>query len=82
VSLTQPAAKDCGLSFSMADVGKTFMLTLARLPAPMVSLGASSEHAQTTWLVCSQIYSLPIPSLLSPHASRWPPLSLYLRKQR
>ena len=65
---TRPATKDCGLSFSVADVSKT------RRPVPTASLAASSEHAKTSWLVCLRRYlNSPYPSLLSPHASRWPP---------
>ena len=50
---------------------------------PTIPLAASSEHAQTCWLVCLRTYSIsPYPSLLSPFASRCPPLFLYPRKQR
>uniref|UniRef100_A0A4W5R298 Reverse transcriptase domain-containing protein n=1 Tax=Hucho hucho TaxID=62062 RepID=A0A4W5R298_9TELE len=47
----------------------------------MASLAVSSEHAQTSWLVCLRTYSInPYPSLLFPHASRGPPLFLFPRK--
>ncbi|CDQ93598.1 unnamed protein product, partial [Oncorhynchus mykiss] len=37
----------------------------------------------TRWLVCLRTYSInPYPSLLFPHASRGPPLSLFPRKLR
>ena len=49
----------------------------------LARLLASSEHAQIIWLVCLRTYSIaPYPSLLSPHASRWPHLFLYQRRQR
>ena len=80
---TRPAPKDCGLSFSVANVSNLNVLTLARLLTQTVSLATSAEHAQTSWLVCLWTYSVsPYPSLLSPHASRWPPLFLYPRMQR
>ena len=57
------------------------VLSFARLPAHTASLAASTEHAQTSWLVCLRTYSIsPYPSLLSPYASRCPPLFLYPRK--
>ena len=58
------------------------VLTLAGQLAQTASLAASSEHAQTSWLVYLRIYSIaPYPSLLSPNASRWIPLFLYPRRQ-
>jgi hypothetical protein len=76
----------CGLSFSVADVRHLrhlSALTLAKMPAQTASLTASSEYAQTSWLECLQTYSIsPYSSLLSPLASRCPPLFLYPRKQR
>jgi hypothetical protein len=50
------------------------VLTLAWMPAQAASLGLSSEHAQTSWLVCLRTYSitgsdvcnlLPLPHLQS-----------------
>ncbi|CDQ61357.1 unnamed protein product [Oncorhynchus mykiss] len=68
VPLTQPATKTCGLSFTAANTA---------------SLAVSSEHVQTSWLVCLRIYSInPYPGLLFPHASRGPPLFLFPRKLR
>jgi hypothetical protein len=64
---TRPATKNCGFSLGVADIRPLSMLTLTRLPAQMVSLAVSSEHAQTSLLLCSQIYSIsPYPRLL-PH---------------
>jgi hypothetical protein len=38
------------------------VLTFARLPAQTAPLAASSEHAQTCWLVCLRTYSIvPVP---------------------
>ena len=52
---TRPTSKDGGLSFSVADVSKTIKrVNPARLPAQTAFLAASSEHAQTSWLVCLQ----------------------------
>jgi hypothetical protein len=45
VPLTWPTTKTCGLSFTAADVSKTFKHVNP-------STAASSEHAQTSWLVC------------------------------
>ena len=59
---TRPAIKDCGLSFSVTDVSKT----LAGLLAQTASLAASSEHVQTSWLVCLRTYSISIP-VCCPH---------------
>jgi hypothetical protein len=57
------------------------VLTLARLLAQTASPAASSEHVQTSWLVCLWTYSInPYPSLLSPHASIGSPLFLFPRK--
>jgi hypothetical protein len=82
-SPTRPTTKDCGLSFSMATIRHLNMLTLARPPAQVASLAASSERAQTSWLECLRTYSIsPYLSLLSPHASRCPLFFLYPRKQR
>ena len=77
---TRPTTKDFGLSFSMANVNKTFK----RLPAQTVSLAVSSEqNKQTSWLECLWTYLInPYPSLLSPHASRWPPLFQFPSKLR
>ena len=84
VPLTRPATKACGLSFSVVNVSKTFKRVnpcKATGPDGILSSVASSEHAQTSWLVCLQTYSTnPYPSLLSQHASRWPPL--FRRKLR
>ena len=50
---TRLATKDRGLSFSVANVSKTFKrVTLAKLLAQSASLAAPSEHAQTSWPVC------------------------------
>ena len=58
------------------------VLTLTRLPAQTASLFTSSEHGQTSWLVCLRTYSIsPYLSLQSPHVPRWPPLFLYPRIQ-
>ena len=78
---TAPPTWDCGLSFSVADVSKTFKRVNRRMaPGPDGILAASSEHVQTSWLVCLRTYSInPYPSLLSPHASRWPPLFMFPR---
>ena len=53
-----PATKDCGLSFSMPDVSKTFKHFNPHKAAQTASLAASSEHAQTSWLVCLRTYSI------------------------
>ena len=73
---TQPATKDCGLSFSVADVSKTFKhVILRKAPGSTASLATSSENAQTSWLECLRTYSIsPYPSLFSPLPSRCPPL--------
>jgi hypothetical protein len=71
---TRPAPKDCGLSFSVADLRKTLnMFSLARLPA---SLPSSSEHAQTCMAGMFTVIFNPYTSLLSPLASICPPLFL------
>ena len=84
VPLTLPAIKTCGLSFTAANVRKTFKrVNLARLQAQTASPAATSEHAQTSWPVCLRTYSInPYPSLLFPHASRGTPLFLFPRKLR
>ena len=81
VPLMRPATKDCGLFFSVSDVSKTFK----NVNPQTASLAVSSEHAQTSWLVCLRAYwciygHSPYPSLLFPHASKWPPLFLYPRR--
>ena len=84
VPLTRPTTKTCGLSFTAADVSKTFKHVNPRKAAGQTaSPAASSEHAETRCLVCLWTYSInPYPSLLSPHASRRPPLFLFPRKLR
>jgi hypothetical protein len=81
---TQPVTKECGLSFSMANVSKTFKRVNPRQAAgpdgipSRVLRGCADQLA-----VCLRTHSIsPCPSLLSPHASRWPPFVLYPRKQR
>ena len=75
---TRPASKTCGLSFTAANKSKTFKSINPRKDARQTaSPAASSEYAQTSWLVCLRTYSInPYPSLLFPHASRGPPLFL------
>ena len=78
VPLTRPAAKDCGLSFSMADVSKTFKRVKAAGPdgIPSRVLRACTDQ------LAGGFTDLFNQSQAIPHASRWPPLSLYPRKQK
>ncbi|XP_045570721.1 uncharacterized protein isoform X1 [Salmo salar] len=78
VPSTQSASKNSGLPFAVADVSKTF-----KRANPRKALAADSEHVQTSLLEWLQTYSIsPYHSLLSPLASRCPPLFLYTRKRR
>jgi hypothetical protein len=80
---TRPTTKDCGLSFSVADVSKTFKHVNPRKAAGPDVLPGRVLRALINWLVCLRTYSIsPYPSLLSIPASRCPALFLYPRKRR
>ena len=70
---TQPTTKDCGLSFSLANMSKTFKPVSPRKAAGPDGLQSCrprrpSEHEQVSWLECLQTYinSVPIP-VCCPH---------------
>ena len=48
VQETRAAPEDCELSFSVAGIRHSSVLTFARLPSQTASLAASSEHVQTS----------------------------------
>jgi hypothetical protein len=81
---TQPTTKDCGLSFSLADMSKTFKSVNARKAADPGVIPSRVIKACADQLagVFTDIFNLSLSSLLSPLASRCPPLFLYPRKQR
>jgi hypothetical protein len=75
--------KDCGLAFSMDDVSKTF-----KRVNPHKAVGPDGIPSRIFRACADQLAAVftdifnPYPSLLSPHASRWPPLFLFPRKPR
>ena len=82
--LTRPATKTCGLSFTAADVSKTF-----KRVNPRKAVGPDGIPSRVLRECADQLagvlrtYSInPYPSLLFPHASRGPPLFLFPRKLR
>ena len=78
VPLTRPASKTCGLSFTAANVSKTFKCVNPRKAAGILSrvLRASADQLAGVFM---DIFNQ---SLLFQHASRGPPLFLFPRKLR
>ena len=77
--------KTCRLSFTAADVSKTFKRVNPRKNAGPDGIPSRVLRACADQLagVFTDIYSInPYPSLLYPHASRGPPLFLFPRKLR
>jgi hypothetical protein len=84
VPLTRTSTKACGLSFSVANVSKTFKRVNPRKTAGPDGITSRVLRACADQLAgVFMTYSIyPYPSLLSPHASKWPPLFLFPRKLR
>ena len=84
VPLTRPAPKDCGLSFSVADMSKTFKRVNPRKAAAPDEIPSRVLKACTDQLagVFMDNFNLSISQSAVPLASRCPPLSMYPRKQR
>ena len=81
---TRPTTKDCGLSFSVTDVSKTFKHVNPLKAAGPNCIPSRVFRACADQLagVFTDMFNLSLSQSTVPHASGWPPLFQYPRKQR
>ena len=82
VPLTRPATKTCGLSFTAADVRKTFKRVNPRKAAGPDGIPSRALRACADQLagVFTDIFNQSLSQSAVPHASRGQPLFLFPRK--